>query len=388
VTRGLLVLAAVAGVFGACKGKEATKEAPKVEVPPHPVPEPPPVVVPGSWDDCKLALQAIAKVPATRQVATLIEQCKPCGEWTALLDWNKLTEDGGPKRKDIEAAMLGCKAYCDPNAKMRFVGALDEQRGKTNRIPWRLLGDFCKDAVSAVPDARFMSAPYFALDRIARDVAARPDGTKLLEGIELPLPAVSVTGAGLALPSTSVTKPILAKSHLTITAGELRIGPLPYATLGAGGVTVSGEPYPGSLVKLADLAAALAKLPQPVLVFAPKKLPASRLAEILAATKKIPLLLAVTATSTLPGWEIYGTSPVELVGQGDKPGLTVAVGEATDDAVKQIAGTTPAMPPPVVALVLGDKATIESVATVLGALAYKDYRTAVVTVAPTKRPKP
>ena len=383
--RTLLVL----GCLAACKGKETKKEEPPpVAVPPHPMPEAPPVVVPGDWEQCKTVLQAMPKVPATRQVAMLIEKCKPCGDWTPLLEWNKLTEDGGPKRKDIEAAMLGCKAYCDPNAKMRFISALDEQRGKTNRIPWRLLGDFCKESLSAVPDARFMSAPYFALDRIARDVAARPDGAKLLEGIELPLPAVSVTGAGLVLPATSVTTPILAKSHLTITADELRIGPLPYAKLGANGVTVAAEPYPGSAVKLADLPAALAKLPPPVLVFAPKKLPAARLAEVLAATKKTPLLLAVTASSTLPGWEVYGVSPVELAGQGEKPGLTVTVADVTDDAVKQIAATTAATPPPPVALVLDAKATVESVATVLGALAYKDYKTAVITVAPTKRPKP
>ncbi len=389
MTRALLVLACVVGAcLAACKGKETKREDPKVVVPPHPMPEPPPVVVPGEWEQCKTVLKTIATVPATRQVATLIETCKPCGDWSPLLEWNKRTEEGGPKRKDIETAMLGCKAYCDPNAKMRFIGALDEQRGKTNRIPWRLLGDFCKDAVSAVPDARFMSAPYFALDRIARDIASRPDGAKLLEGVELPLPAVSVTGAGLALPSTSVTTPIAAKSHLTITAEELRIGPLPYARLGANGVTVAGEPYPGSVVKLAELPAALAKLPPPVIVFAPKKLPAARLAAVLAMTKQMPLLLAVTATSTLPGWEIYGVSPVELVGLGDKPGLTVAVTEAIDDDVKQIAGTTPATPPPPVALVLEDKATIESVATVLGALAYKDYKTAMITVAPTKRAKP
>lgn len=383
----LLVLACVVGHSAACKGKESKQEDPVV-VPPHPMPEPSPVVVPGDWEQCKTVLQTLMNVPATRQVATLIEACKPCGDWVPLLEWNKLTEDGGPKRKDIETAMLGCKAYCDPNAKMRFIGALDEQRGKTNRIPWRLLGDFCKDAVSAVPDARFMSAPYFALDRIARDVAARSDGAKLLEGVELPLPAVSVTGAGLALPSTSVTTPIAAKSHLTITADELRIGPLPYAKLGASGVTVAAEPYPGSAVKLADLPAALAKLSPPVVVFAPKKLPASRLATVLAATRQTPLMLAVTATSTLPGWEIYGSSPVELVGAADRPGLTIAVSDATDEAVKQIAGTTPTTPPPAVALVLDEKATIESVATVLGALAYKDYKTAVITVAPTKRAKP
>lgn len=380
----------------ACKGKEPKHEEPNV--PPHPMPEPPPVVVPGDWATCKAALEASPKVPPTKQVAALIEGCKPCGDWTPLLTWSTPTENGGPKRKDIESAMIGCKAYCDPNAKMRFQGGLDDNRGKTNRIPWRLLGDFCKESVSAVPDSRFMSAPYFALDRIARDVGARPEGAKLLAAIDLPLPAASVTGAGLDLPSSAVTRPTAAPSQLTITVDELRIGPLPRAKLGPSGVTVAGEPYPGTAVKLADLWPSIDKLPQPVLVFMPQKMAASRLVEVLAAGKRHTLQLALEATSTLPGWAIFGSSPVEITGEVDptilpkNPAdrLTLTIGETTDEAVKAIAAALPAQltTPPL--LTLEATATTESLATVLGALAYKDVKTAVVVgrTPAAKRPKP
>jgi hypothetical protein len=342
-------------------------------------------VVPGDWAACKSALAANPKLPAGRQVAALIDACKPCGDWSPLLEWNTLTENGGPKRKDIESAMIGCKAYCDPNAKMRFQGSLDDERGKTNRLPWRVLGEFCKESLSAVPDARFMSAPYFALDRIARDVAAKPDGAPLLAAIDLQLPAVSVTGAGLALPETSVTKPAPPSSQITLTADGQSLGMLSHGKLSDRGVTATGDPYPGAPTKLADLPAAVDKLAQPVLVFAPKMLPAARLAELLATTGARPLFLAVTATSTLPGWEIYGSSPVELVGKAGKPALTLTIGATVDDIIKQIAGSTPGSP---VALVLEPTATIQSVATVLGALAYKDVKTAVLSVSSTKRPKP
>ncbi|CAN5915613.1 hypothetical protein BH11MYX3_BH11MYX3_08790 [soil metagenome] len=377
----------------ACKGKGSdTKQEPNV--PPHPMPAPAPV--PGDWALCKAALEASPKTPATRQVAALIDACKPCGDWTPLLTWATPTEDGGPKRKDIESTMIGCKAYCDPNAKMRFLGGLDDNRGKdkVNRVPWRLLGEFCKDAVSSVPDARFMSAPYFALDRIARDVAARPDGATLLAAIDLPLPAASVTGAGLELPTSAVTRPTTAPSQLTVTLDDLRIGSLPHAKLGANGVTVIGEGYPGDTVKLADLPAALDKLPQPVLVLMPRKMSAMRLVDVLAAIKRRTVQLGLAATSTLPGWSIYGASPVELTGEVDPATLpkdkaqrlSLTVGASADEAVKAIAAAPAqsfAGPP---ALVLDPTATVESLATVLGALAYKDVKTAVITAA--KRSKP
>jgi hypothetical protein len=384
-------LAALLLLAAACKGKEPTKDP---AVPPHPMPEPVPVPVAGDWAVCKAALEASPKLPPTKQVAALLAACTPCGDWKPLLDWQTPTEDGGPKKKDIETTMLGCKAYCDPNAKMRFVNGLDEARGKNNRRPWRVLGEFCKEALSSVPDARFMSAPYFALDRIARDVAARPDGAKLLAAIDLVLPAVSVTGAGLDIPASAVTKPSAAPSHLTLTVDEIHAGALPHAKLGPTGVTVTADLYPGNVVKLADLPAAFDKLPQPVLVFLPKKMSAQRLVDVLATTKRRPMQLAVEATSTLPGWDQYGAAPIDLVGEVDPATvpkdkaqrLMLTFGASADDAIKTIAAApaTAFTGPP--QLALQPEATAESLATVLGALAYKDVKTAVITRA--ARPKP
>ena len=384
--RAALLLVAAAW-SGACKGKsDPPKETPSPQAAPHPMPAPAPAVVPGDWAACKAALESVPKLPPNRQVAALIDGCRPCGDWTPLLTWNTPTEDGGPKRKAIEEAMLGCKAYCDPNAKQRFVGTLDEARGKpTNRTPWRMLGELCKESVSAAPDARFISAPYFALDRIARDVAARPDGAPLLAALDLPLPAVSLTGQGLVLPESGVTKPATPGSQITITADDVRVGPLPRAKLGPGGITVSaGEPYPGNPVPLAGLGAALDKLPQPVLVFAPKALPAARLAEVLAAAKPRTLYLALAMTSPLPGWPVYGMSPVELAGaSAGKPAITYQLGDTGDDVLAQIAQATPASP---VAIVVGPTTPVQAVATVLGGLGFKDVKTAVVTVGRPAKP--
>jgi hypothetical protein len=384
-------LAALLLLAAACKGKEPTKDP--VAVPPHPMPEAVPVPVAGDWAVCKAALEASAKLPPTKQVAALIDACRPCGDWKPLLEWQTPAGEGGPKQKDIEAAMLGCKAYCDPNAKMRFVSGLDDARGKNNRRPWRVLGEFCKEALSSVPDARFMSAPFFALDRIARDVAARPDGAKLLAAIDLVLPAVSVTGSGLDIPASAVTKPSAAPSQLTLTVDEIHVGALPHAKLGANGVTVTADSYPGNVVKLADLPAAFDKLPQPVLVFMPKKMSAQKLVDVLATTKGRAMQLAVEAMSTLPGWDQYGASPIDLVGEvklptmaEDKYRLLLTFGANTDDAIKTIAaaGVASFTAPPQLALL--PEATAESLATVLGALAYKDVKTAVIIAA--KRPKP
>jgi len=66
--------------------------------------------------------------------------------------------------------------------------------------------------------------------------------------------------------------------------------------------------------------------------------------------------------------------------------LSLTIGENTDDVVKAIAAAPPTSftGPPLLAL--DPTATVESLATVLGALAYKDVKTAVIVAA--KRPKP
>jgi len=387
-------IAALVLIAAACKGKGKEPEKEPITVPPHLMPEKVPEPVAGDWAVCKAALEASPKLPPTKQVAALLTGCMPCGDWKPLLEWQTPNEEGGPKQKDIEAAMLGCKAYCDPNAKMRFTSALEDARGNNNRRPWRVLGEFCKAELSAVPDARFMSAPYFALDRIARDVAKRPDGPKLLAAIDLVLPAASVTGAGLELAQSAVTKPSAAPSHLTITVDEIRAGALPHAKLGASGVTVTAEMYPGNVVKPADLAPAYDKLPAPVLAFLPKKMGAQKLADVLAALKRRPLQLAVQATSTLPGWDQYGAAPIDLVGEVDPATLPkdkaqrllLTFGATSEDAIKAIAAAPAAAftGPPELSLL--PEATTESLAAVLGALAYKDVKTAVIVRA--KRTKP
>jgi len=77
-------------------------------------------------------------------------------------------------------------------------------------------------------------------------------------------------------------------------------------------------------------------------------------------------------------------SPVELVASvPGKTTTTYTVGENGDDILKAIAPTTLTSP---IAIAVEPTATVQSVATVLGGLAYKDVKTAVVTVAKPAKP--
>ncbi|MBA3818681.1 MAG: hypothetical protein H0X17_07295, partial [Deltaproteobacteria bacterium] len=248
---------------------------------------------PADWTaTCATTLQGAAKLTPVRRIAAVLEGCQPCGDWKPLLAWNTASTDGGPTTAAIEDAMVACQAYCSADAKRQFTGVLEPSRGKLGQKPWRVLGEVCKDAVSAVPDVRFMSAPYFALDRIARAAAAAPHLAPLLATLELPLPAVSLTGTGYELPVGPVMKPEPGTHHLTVTLAELRIGTLPRAKLGATGVVVEvgAAPYPGEAVELATLSAALAKVAAPqVTLIAPGAMPAARLADVVAAAGSKPL---------------------------------------------------------------------------------------------------
>jgi hypothetical protein len=365
------------GIAAACKGNDA---------PPKQAPASPPAVADASvpaqteWTACDAVLGAAPKLPATRRVQAILDACKPCGDWAPLLTWNKLQEDGGPTRASIEATMLGCNAYCDPNAKMRFLGALDTARGQDSRAPWRMLGDFCKDKVSAAPDARYMSAPYFALDRIARAVAARPGGAKLLDAIDLPLPAVTVTGVGPLLAVAPVTAPFGGPAQINVTMTEIRVGTLPHARLGAGGVTVTGD-YPGTLVTTKDLAATLDKVPGSIALFAPSGMHASRVLEVVAAAGTHPVRIAVAADGAPIGWTMYGTIPIDVTAGPDPKATKLAVSSSNDGVIKSI-GTADLGSPP--SLVVDAKATVADLAKVLGVLAYKDVHAASVT--PSKHP--
>ncbi len=326
-------------------------------------------VAPDDWATCEAALKGAPTQPATRRADAIIAACHPCGDWTPILTWNKLPADGGPTRTQIEDAMVGCKAYCAPNAKMRFLGTLDDARMKGSRTPWRELGEMCREQVSAVPDARYMSAPYFALDRIARDVAARPGGPELLKPIEIPMAPVSVSAVGVQIPDAPLSKPELMRVGVTVTMSDVHIGTLPVATLGAAGVTVTGDAYPGTTIAIKDLPAEVTKRGGTAAVFAPTGMAASRLAALVANGADETLYLAVTSRAGA-----YGIVPVALKNPRTqkKPGLRLTLGASPDEAVKAIkaASTTAQLTTGTVMLALDKTATVGSLATVIGALAF------------------
>lgn len=343
---------------------------------------------------CEAALAGAPKVTPVRRIQSLLDGCRPCGDWTPLLRWGTPAIDGGPPLAAIEAAMEACSAYCKPDAKVAFLGVLEDSRGKRAPKPWRLLGEACGEAVSAKPDTRYMSAPYFALDRIARAAAAHPKLSPLLAAIELPLPPLASTGGSFVLATSPVTKPEAGPAYVTVSMTELTAGTLPRARLGAAGVTVTtGDvPYPGAPVTAKALAAALDKLaPDPaarIAVIAPKELPARRLVDVALAAGTHPLVLAVEAAGAPGGWHLPGTVPVVL-GAKEAPGaLRLAAGASVDDALhtlKSAPAEQLAAPP---AIAIDDAATVENLAKLLGMLAYRDVPAASLAraTAPAKRP--
>lgn len=334
------------------------------------------------WVTCDKALRGAMKVPANRRVASIIEGCKPCGDWDALLRWDTQQVDGGPTRAAIEQAMLACKGYCNPNAKQRFLGTLDAARGKGTRGPWRHLGEMCKAEVSAVPDARHMSAPYFALDRIARAAAERPELRSALDEIEIALPPVSITGSGFELPTSPVTAPDTAPLAMTVTAVEVRIAALPRAKLGKDGVThpTKGDPYPGALVKTAkELDSAIAKLGDSAIsLFAPHGMAATRLLEALALAGKREVRLAVQANGGPPGWVVVGTIPIALSTPGDPKAAKLALDEDPDVAIKDAKARIAALKQGPIAIQISPKTTVRALAKLVGALHYFDIKNVAV----------
>ena len=288
-------------LLAACSGKHAT--ATEVD-----------------WKACEAALRQAAAEPLDARPQHVIDGCRVCGDWQPLLDWNTPHDNGGPTRPAIENAMVACNAYCDPNAKQRFLGTLDNARGMAVRTPWRLLGELCKDKVSAVPDTRYMTAPFFALDRIGRAASARSELASALAAVELPLPAVSLTGAGVMLPTVASVVPTAGPLSITVLGGMIFVGKLPRGRLAATGVVVDlgPDPYPGKQVKLDELAAELTRLAAgaktPIALLAPKAMAALELAPIITAASAVaPIHLAANATGAPEGWDLPGTIPVPLV---------------------------------------------------------------------------
>jgi hypothetical protein len=279
-----------------------------------------PVVI--DWFDCENALRKAPGVGESDRLDTLIAGCRVCGDWTPLLQWSKPQQEGGPTRLAIEHAMLACDGYCDGGAKQRFLGTLDNARGADVRTPWRWLGEMCKDKVSAVPDTRYMSAPYFVLDRIARAVAAHGgEPANLLAKVEIGLPAVTMTGIGPALPIDEANPKAMPmpRHHITIIGNDLYVGDLPRGHLDATGVHVDygSEPYPGRLVKIEELAALWAseKTP-PVAILASRATPAEKLAAVVAAAGDKALYLAIDIPRDAQEWAPPTVLPVRLGAKG------------------------------------------------------------------------
>ncbi len=315
-TRAALIAATVAA---ACGSHDAPAPSPA------PVPVDAGVRTPVVSADCRAAIQAGNKTALDARVIVLLNACQVCGPWTPILDWRRPHPQGGPTRAEIEAAMLGCNAYCDPNAKQRFLGTLDDARGANSRAPWRWLAETCKAAVSAVPDTRYGSAPLFALDRVARAVgsAGGPEALALSQ-LAIPLPALSISGVGVELPRSTAVEATAPRAQITVTANDVRGGLLPVGHLTKDGVVTdyggTGEAiYPGALLAIggggpgsaAANVANVALTAEELVILAPAKLPAERVADVVRHLANPRVLLGV-AVDGPDGWELVGTIAVSL----------------------------------------------------------------------------
>jgi hypothetical protein len=273
------------------------------------------------WTACDAALRQAATAPLDNRPELVIEGCKVCGDWTPILKWQTTEGGGGPSRKQIMAAMDRCHAYCGAQARQQFLGTLDDARGTNGRTPWHHLGTVCKGEVSALPDDRFEGPALFALDRIARAAAKHGgDSANLALAIELPLPAVSLTGNGITIPDVETeVNPTAGPIAITITGGAMYLAKLPRAHMTATGLAVDLGGYPGDVVKPEQLADAITKLADPsggivaISILAPTATPAEQLVPIIAAAAKIaPVYLAANAANTPEGWDLPGNIPVAL----------------------------------------------------------------------------
>ncbi len=316
----------VALLLVGCKGKQQ---------PPAATGSGSPAPVEVDWNACEAALAKAAAAPLDARPQIILDGCRVCGgDWKPLLAWNVEPASGGPKREQIEAMMVACNAFCTGDSKLKFMAALDKARGQSVNTPWRQLETSCKAKVNGAGDDRFMSAPFFALDRIARAAAAKGGSVAdKLAAFELPLPAISVGGAGVVLPDAEGVTPISGSLHVTVVGDVISVGTLPRGKLTPHGVTATlGEKgYPGEPVAAADLGGKLRALvgddkAQAITILAPHALPAQKLVPIIAAASAVaPVYLAATAVESPEGWQLPAAIPVAL-----EAGTDIAVtGEMT-----------------------------------------------------------
>ncbi len=274
---------------------------------------------------CKSAIDKAASLPIDNRPQALLEGCPVCGDWKVLLGWNH----DGTTPEALQKSLESCNAFCSGDAKMKFIAAANKAKGTSNDMAWRKLADACGEAVDVSSDHRFMSAPYFALDRIAR-ATADIAGAK---AFELPLPPLTVAGTGIVLPDLEEgVSPKVGTYHVSFIGDQIFIGKLPRAKLGAKGLDVAND-YPGQQVALADLPAALKKLigddpTETLTLLAPHAMPAENLVPVIQAAGAIaPLYLAATAHESPEGWQLPGAIPVAIGPDGD--GTVGVTGEMT-----------------------------------------------------------
>lgn len=299
----------------ACKDKQDRRE---------PVIVVEPTVITYVTPACEQAIDKAAAAPLAARPKILIDSCHVCNNhhWKPLLAWNVEPASGGPRREDIEKLMVACDAFCTGDSKLKFMAGIDKARGQSVDVPWRRLADTCKDKVDASSDHRFMSAPYFALDRIARALATVREGalSDKLAPLELPLPALTVSGAGVALPEAETVAPSTGVLAITVIGDAIHVGRMPRAHLGAAGVKVDlpAPGYPGEQVNADQLAAKLTELvaddaSPTITLLAPHAMPAQKLVPIIAAAAPIaPVYLAANATDSPEGWQLAGAIPIAL----------------------------------------------------------------------------
>lgn len=238
---------------------------------------------------------------APDRVLTLIQGCQVCGDWKPILDWAVAPEDGGPKRSAILERMGQCEAWCTPNAKDFFTATLDDARGTDQRVPWRQLAQQCKDKVSAVPDGRYVSAPYFALDRIARASGKDAKLAAALANVTIQLPPTSGTGALIDVAQTSgLTEPVPDNARLvTVLGDQLYLSSPQLAHLTPTGVALVPNAlptYPGKQLAADELPAL-----EDIVVIAPNRMLAKKLFELLAPVKG-GVRIAVKSHVPIAGW--------------------------------------------------------------------------------------
>ncbi len=306
---------------------------------------PPPI----DWAACDAAVTKAGAADLAERPRILIDGCHVCGDWAPILRWNTPTPAGGPKRVEIEAAMDACSAFCLGDARLKFLGTLDDARGRSSRMPWKQLAVLCKERVSAVPDIRYVDAAYFALDRIARAIAAKGgDLATRVAAIDLPLPALSIVGVGPPLPVLAAgVSGTVSELQITVLAGTITVGRMPRARLGADGIKVDlgSDGYPGKTVTVAELGAALTALggdkTKTVTILAPHPAPALPLVPVIAAAAKVmPVTLGARAAASPEGWELPASLPITLDANPANAVRVTAettVQQLADDLAKRIA---------------------------------------------------